>query len=71
MRSRDWGQTWDGDNPVVNIYDRIAPGTENARSLSDLGPPGTPPEKRVHFDGGVWRYHPIRRVFEAWSDGNP
>lgn len=38
VRSRDWGQTWDGDNPVVNIYDRIAPGTENARSLSDLGP---------------------------------
>ena len=38
-------------------------------SISDIGPPGTPPEKRVRYDGGVWRWHPVRKVFEAFCDG--
>ncbi|HEX7899633.1 MAG TPA: PVC-type heme-binding CxxCH protein [Planctomycetota bacterium] len=38
-------------------------------SISDIGPPGTPPEKRIRYDGGVWRWHPVRKVFEAFCDG--
>jgi putative membrane-bound dehydrogenase-like protein len=55
------GFTWGPDGWLYAGHGRT--------SLSDLGPPGTPPEKRIHFDGGVWRYHPTRHVFEAWSDG--
>jgi putative membrane-bound dehydrogenase-like protein len=55
------GFTWGPDGWLYAGHGRT--------SISDLGPPGTPPEKRVHFDGGVWRYHPTRHVFEAWCDG--
>src|SRR5882672_1854051 len=55
------GFTWGPDGWLYAGHGRT--------SLSDLGPPGTPPEKRVHFDGGVWRYHPTRHVFEAFCDG--
>lgn len=55
------GFTWGPDGWLYAGHGRT--------SLSDLGKPGTPPEKRVHFDGGVWRYHPTRHVFEAFCDG--
>jgi len=55
------GFTWGPDGWLYAGHGRT--------SISDLGPPGTPPEKRIHFDGGVWRYHPTRHVFEAWCDG--
>ncbi len=38
-------------------------------SISNIGPPGTSPENRIHYDGGVWRYHPVRKVFEPFCDG--
>ncbi len=38
VRSKDYGRTWDGSNPAVNIFDKIAKGTEKAKTLSDLGP---------------------------------
>ncbi len=55
------GFTWGPDGWLYGGHGRT--------SVSDLGPPGTPPEGRIHFDGGVWRYHPTRRVFEAFADG--
>src|SRR5579862_527160 len=55
------GFTWGPDGWLYGGHGRT--------SISDLGPPGTPPEKRIHFDGGVWRYHPTRRIFEAFADG--
>jgi putative membrane-bound dehydrogenase-like protein len=55
------GFTWGPDGWLYGGHGRT--------SISDLGPPGTPPEDRIHFDGGVWRYHPARRVFEAFADG--
>jgi putative membrane-bound dehydrogenase-like protein len=55
------GFTWGPDGWLYGGHGRT--------SISDLGPPGTPPDKRIHFDGGVWRYHPTRRVFEAFADG--
>ena len=55
------GFTWGPDGWLYGGHGRT--------SISDLGPPGTPPEDRIHFDGGVWRYHPTRHVFEAFADG--
>jgi putative membrane-bound dehydrogenase-like protein len=55
------GFTWGPDGWLYGGHGRT--------SISDLGPPGTPPDQRIHFDGGVWRYHPTRRVFEAFADG--
>ncbi|MFQ5732777.1 MAG: PVC-type heme-binding CxxCH protein, partial [Planctomycetaceae bacterium] len=34
-----------------------------------VGKPGTPREKRVPFNAGVWRYHPTKHVFEAFARG--
>ena len=55
------GFTWGPDGWLYGGHGRT--------SISDLGPPGTPPEGRIHFDGGVWRIHPTRRIFEAFADG--
>jgi putative membrane-bound dehydrogenase-like protein len=55
------GFTWGPDGWLYGGHGRT--------SISDLGPPGTPPDQRIHFDGGVWRYHPTRRIFEAFADG--
>jgi len=36
---------------------------------SRVGIPGTPDAKRVPINGGVWRYHPTRKIFELWAEG--
>ncbi|MHA3771229.1 PVC-type heme-binding CxxCH protein [Verrucomicrobiota bacterium sgz303538] len=35
----------------------------------DIGAPGTPASDRIPVRGGVWRYHPQRKVFEALTAG--
>lgn len=45
-------------------------GTHGRTNWSLLGKPGTPDEKRIRFDGGVYRYHPLRHVWEPFSDGS-
>jgi putative membrane-bound dehydrogenase-like protein len=55
------GFTWGPDGWLYAGHGRT--------SISDLGKPGTPADQRLHFDGGVWRYHPTRHVVEAWADG--
>lgn len=44
-------------------------GTHGRTNWSKLGKPGTPDEERVVFDGGVYRYHPTRHVWEPYADG--
>ena len=44
-------------------------GTHGRTNYSFLGKPGTPAEERVHYDGGVYRYHPVRHVWEPFADG--
>jgi putative membrane-bound dehydrogenase-like protein len=44
-------------------------GCNGIQARSRVGPPGTPDEKRVYIDCGVWRYHPTRKVFEAVAFG--
>jgi len=34
-----------------------------------VGKPGTPEAQRVAMNGGVWRYHPTKRIFQAVSHG--
>jgi putative membrane-bound dehydrogenase-like protein len=44
-------------------------GCNGIQSRSLVGRPGTPAEKRVEINCGVWRYHPTRKVFEAVAHG--
>ncbi len=44
-------------------------GTHGRTNWSLLGTPGTPAAERVRFDGGVYRYHPVRRCWEPYADG--
>lgn len=36
---------------------------------SKVGKPGTPDEQRTPINAGVWRYHPVRHVFEVFAHG--
>jgi putative membrane-bound dehydrogenase-like protein len=56
------GFTWGPDGWLYAGHGRTSP--------SDVGRPGTPADQRIHCDGGVYRVHPTRRVFENFSDGN-
>ena len=44
-------------------------GTHGRTNWSLVGKPGTPKKERVRFDGGVYRYHPVRHVWEPYADG--
>jgi putative membrane-bound dehydrogenase-like protein len=44
-------------------------GCNGIQSNSSVGKPGTPEDKRVHLNCGVWRYHPQQRTFEAVAHG--
>ena len=36
---------------------------------SKIGKPGTPDDQRTPMNAGVWRYHPVRHVFEVFAHG--
>ena len=36
---------------------------------SAVGKPGTPQSDRARINAGIWRYHPVRHVFEVFSEG--
>lgn len=55
------GFTWGPDGWLYGGHGRTSP--------SEVGPPGTPPHHRVRCDGGVYRIHPTRRVWENFADG--
>lgn len=44
-------------------------GTHGRTNWSKIGQPGAKDEERVVYDGGVWRYHPIRKIWEPFADG--
>ena len=44
-------------------------GCNGIMSNSQVGRPGTSPDRRVSINCGVWRYHPTRKVFEAVAHG--
>lgn len=41
-----------------------------ATGAADVGLPGSAPEDLIPVRGGMWRYHPKRRVFETITSGN-
>jgi putative membrane-bound dehydrogenase-like protein len=55
------GFTWGPDGWLYAGHGRTSP--------SDVGRPGAPADQRIHCDGGVYRIHPTRRVFENFADG--
>lgn len=55
------GFTWGPDGWLYGGHGRTSP--------SDVGRPGTPAAQRVHCDGGVYRIHPTKIVFENVADG--
>ncbi len=44
-------------------------GTHGRTNWSMIGKPGTAADRRTRFDGGVYRYHPLRHVWEPFADG--
>ncbi|MCR9118206.1 MAG: dehydrogenase, partial [bacterium] len=56
------GFTWGPDGWLYAGHGRTSP--------SDVGPPGTKKEDRIHHDGGVFRYHPEKHLFENFCDGS-
>jgi putative membrane-bound dehydrogenase-like protein len=44
-------------------------GCNGILSNSKVGKPGAPDAERASFNCGVWRFHPIRRVFETVAHG--
>ena len=44
-------------------------GNHGVFTHSVVGRPGTPEEKRVKINAGVWRFHPTRHVFEVFAEG--
>ena len=44
-------------------------GTHGRTNWSMIGKPGAKDDERDRFDGGVWRYHPVRHEWQAYADG--
>ncbi|HEX7900769.1 MAG TPA: PVC-type heme-binding CxxCH protein [Planctomycetota bacterium] len=44
-------------------------GCQGIATKSRVGAPGTPDAARVYMDTGIWRYHPLTRRFEVFSEG--
>jgi putative membrane-bound dehydrogenase-like protein len=44
-------------------------GRHGITDTSAVGAPGTPLEKRIKINCGIWRYHPTRKVFETVAHG--
>lgn len=55
------GLRWGPDGWLYGRCGASAPGL--------IGAPNTPNEQRIPLAGGIWRYHPQRKVFEALCHG--
>jgi putative membrane-bound dehydrogenase-like protein len=44
-------------------------GCHGVFTQSKVGAPGTPDDKRQFIDGGIWRFHPVRKAFEIFAEG--
>jgi putative membrane-bound dehydrogenase-like protein len=71
---------WNLKDTKHNVFNSLAWGPDGwlygcngIQARSKVGKPGTPEKDRVYLDCGVWRYHPTRKVFEAyaWGTTNP
>lgn len=66
-----WG--WEDTHETLNAFnwgpDGWLYGCHGVFTHSQVGRPGTPPDQRVRLNAGIWRYHPVRHVFELFSEG--
>jgi putative membrane-bound dehydrogenase-like protein len=71
---------WDCLKAKHNVFSNLTWGPDGwlygcngIQATSHIGRPGTPQEKRVALNCGVWRYHPVKDTFEtfAWGTTNP
>jgi putative membrane-bound dehydrogenase-like protein len=44
-------------------------GRHGIQATSRVGTPDTPPDARQRINCGIWRYHPVRKVFEVVAHG--
>ncbi|MCB1224348.1 MAG: c-type cytochrome, partial [Verrucomicrobiales bacterium] len=44
-------------------------GNQGVFNTAHIGKPGSAPEDRITMRAGVWRYHPVRHVFEVFCHG--
>jgi putative membrane-bound dehydrogenase-like protein len=67
------GWNWKGQHNVPNSLtwgpDGWLYGCNGITVDSVVGAPSTPDDKRVRLNCGVWRYHPVKRVFEQVAEG--
>ncbi|QDU29944.1 FG-GAP repeat protein [Anatilimnocola aggregata] len=66
-----WGQedTHETLNSFIWGPDGWLYGCHGVFTHSLVGKPGTPKDKRVPLNAGVWRYHPTRHEFEVFAHG--
>jgi putative membrane-bound dehydrogenase-like protein len=66
-----WGQqdTHETLNSFVWGPDGWLYGCHGVFTHSRVGKPGAPDSERTPINAGIWRYHPLRRVFEVFAQG--
>ncbi len=64
-----WGDTHETLNTFTWGPDGWLYGCQGVFTYSNVGRPGAPESERQWVDACVWRYHPVRHVFEVFSEG--
>ena len=64
-----WGDTHETLNTFTWGPDGWLYGCHGIFTQSMVGAPGASNAQRVHINGGIWRYHPTRHVFERFAEG--
>jgi putative membrane-bound dehydrogenase-like protein len=64
-----FGDTHETPNSFLWGPDGWLYGNQGVFNSSRVGKPGAAPEERLALRAGVWRYHPIRHVFEIFASG--
>ena len=67
---------WNIKDTKHNVYNSLGWGPDGwlygcngIQAKARVGKPGAPDNERVALDCGVWRYHPVRKVFELYASG--
>ncbi len=67
------GFGWEDTHETLNNFtwgpDGWLYGTHGVFTNSKVGVPGTPADKRVKINAGVWRFHPTTKQFELYCEG--
>lgn len=68
-----WQDTHETLNSFIWGPDGWLYGCHGVFTHSRIGKPGTPDDERVPMNAAVWRYHPVKHLFEvfAWGTSNP